>query len=211
MIKDDRRTGAGPRTMDGSTAMGYWGDMLRSMAFFWENQIGRWSKAMELMRQGGYDSSRWLKDFTMSWDEWAALVASPCQWGGMERLVPTFLLVVDGEAEFVGPADAPTPVFLPPGVTTAATDLYQVGSIGPGSGGPTGTHRINASRHVRVQLSPALNRVEISLVDLGRGQGERKSRNIFPGLHVGAAYATEVATRHPLAIIYALVEESTVP
>lgn len=53
--------------------------------------------------------------------------------------------------------------------------------------------------------------MEVTLVDLGRGQSRRTVQGINPGLYVGAVYATEVATRRPVAIIYALIEVSEVP
>jgi hypothetical protein len=107
--------------------------------------------------------------------------------------------------------DAPTSVFLPPGVTTVVTDLHQIGGTATGPGPATGPHSIDASKHVRAQFSPARDRVEVTLVDLGRGQSQRGHRGIRPGLYVGAVYATEVATRRPLAVVFVLVEESTVP
>jgi hypothetical protein len=198
----------GPPPMgDASAALS---DLLKAGTTFWQGQLDRWSSALEQMRKGTYGGSRLLQDVAGTFDAWTLLVASPLQAGaGRERPLPTLLFIVDGDAEFVGPLDAPTSVYLPPGVTTVVTDLYRVGGKG---GHPTAAARsIDASAHVRAQFSAARDRVEVSLVDLGRGQAQRNKRGISPGLYVGAVYATEVATRHPLAVVYALVEESVTP
>jgi hypothetical protein len=211
--KDPRRdVGAQAEAGAASTATDYWSSMLQATTSFWQGQLTRWSSALEQMREGTYDASRGMQDIARTWDAWATLMASPCQTGGPGRQLPTLLFIVDGEAEFVGPQEAPTSVFLPPGVTTVVTDLYRVGGSETARGRQTaGTRSIEASAHVRAQFSPAGDRVEVALVNLGRGQRRRDKQGISPGLYVGAVYATEVATRRPLAVIYALVEESTVP
>ncbi|MDY7232524.1 hypothetical protein [Hyalangium rubrum] len=201
--------------MDASSAATFWNDMFQTNFTFWQSQHSRFFSALDKMREGKYDSAQWMQDVAGSWDAWLTLLASPWQASaGRERQLPTLLFVVDGDAEFIGPTDAPTHVFLPDGVTTRVTDLHPVVGAGIAVRGKSleqGTGNIDANAHIRAQLSPNRDRVEVSLVDLGRGQSRRKTQGIDPGLYVGAVYATEVATRRPLAIIYVLVEESKEP
>lgn len=203
---------AGTPAPDTSTVTHYWTDMLQATSTFWLGQAGRWSRALDQMRSGTYDSSTWMQDMAGAMDEWTQWMATPCQWMPQaERQLPTFLFVVDGDTEFYGPVGAPTAVFLPPDVTMTVTDLYLIGGDGTGGSSAAGTRSINANAHVQAQLSPGGDRVEITLVNLGRGQSRRTVQGINPGLYVGAVYASEVATRRPLAIVYALVEVSEVP
>lgn len=213
MAMENQDSKGGPPPMDASTASRSLSDLLTASTTFWQGQLERWSGALDQMRKGSYDSSHLLQDVVGTFDAWTLLLASPLRMGAStERQLPTLLFIVDGDAEFVGPLDAPTSVFLPPGVTTVATDLYRVGGNGTKGGPDTGeTRGIDAIAHVRAQFSPARDRVEVSLVDLGRGQAQRNTRGISPGLYVGAVYSTEVATRRALAVVYALVEESVTP
>jgi hypothetical protein len=211
MNMDDRDRNMGAPPPAASTFTDYWSNLLRASLPFWERQLDLWADALEQMRKGSYGGSEYLRDVVRTWDGWAALLMTSLQFGGPQRQLPTLLFVVDGDAEFVGPLDAPTSVFLPPGVTTVVTDLYQIGGTRTGGGHASGFHSIDAGKHVRALFSPAMDRVEVTLVDLGRGQSQRGTRGIGPGLYVGAIYATEVATRRPLAVVYVLVEESTVP
>jgi hypothetical protein len=199
-----------PPMGDASAALS---DLLRTGTTFWQGQLDRWASALDQMRKGSYGGSRLLQDVAGTLDSWTLLLAGSFQRGaGTERPLPTLLFIVDGDAEFVGPVDAATSVYLPPGVTTVVTDLYPIGGKGTKGGQQTaGPYTIDASSHVRAQFSPARDRVEVSLVDLGRGQAQRNKRGLSPGLYVGAVSATEVATRHPLALVYALVEESVTP
>jgi hypothetical protein len=165
---------------------------------FWQNQSGRWLGMLQQMREGAYSFPKYLQDVVGMWDSWVSLMAFPFQSSANQtRLLPTLLFVVDGAAETAGPAGAPTSIFVPPGVTPLVTDLYQVG----------GNATIAANNHVRVTLSPAGDRVEVSLVDLGSGKVAREDKKVPPGYYVGAVYATEVATRRPLAVIHARIEE----
>jgi hypothetical protein len=205
MNTNEQEPTVGPQRADASTFTDYWSDLLRASAPFWESQLDLWADALEQLRKGKYGASQYMQDVVKTWDAWAMLLATSLQFGRPQRQLPTLLFVVDGDAEFVGPMDAPTSVFLPPGVTTVVTDLYQIG------GKTTGSRSIDASKHVRAQFSPARDQVEVTLVDLGRGQSQRGSRGIAPGLYVGAVYAMEVATRRPLAVVYVLIEEATVP
>ncbi len=211
MNTNDQASNKGTPTGDASTVTDYWSDLLRASLPVFESQLDLWADALDQMRKGSYGGSQYLRDVVTSWDRWATLLMSSFQMGGPQRQLPTLLFIVDGDAEFVGPMDAPTSVFLPPGVTTVVTDLYRVGSSSKGGGPTAGSHSIDASKHVRAQFSPARDRVGVTLVDLGRGQSQRGNRGIEPGLYVGAVYATEVATRRPLAVVYVLIEESTVP
>jgi hypothetical protein len=206
MNTNEQEPTGGKPPMDASSFTDYWGDLLRASAPFWESQLDLWADALEQMRKGKYGASEYMQDVVKTWDAWAMLLATSLQFGSPQRQLPTLLFVVDGDAEFVGPVDAPTSVFLPPGVTTVVTDLYQIG--GKSTAGP---RSIDASKHVRAQFSPARDRVAVTLVDLGRGQSERGNRGLAPGLYVGAVYATEIATRRPLAVVYVLIEEATVP
>ena len=211
MNMDDRDRNVGTPAADASTFTNSWSDLLRASAPFWQSQLELWTDALDQMRKGSYGGSQYMRDAVRTWDAWTTLMAASLQFGSPQRQLPTLLFIVDGEAEFVGPVDAPTSVFLPPGVTTVVTDLYPIGG-GRTGGGPTAEPQsIDASKHVRAQFSPARDRVEVTLVNLGRGQSQRSNRGIGPGLYVGAIYATEVATRRPLAAVYVLIEESTVP
>jgi hypothetical protein len=211
MNTNEQEPKVGTPPTDASTFTDYWGELLRASAPFWESQLDLWADALKQMRKGTYGSSQYLRDTVKTWDAWAMLLATSLQFGSPQRQLPTLLFVVDGDAEFVGPVDAPTSVFLPPGVTTVVTDLHQIGGNTTGGGPTVGPRSIDASKHVRAQFSPARDRVEVTLVDLGRGQSQRGSRGIAPGLYVGAVYAMEVATRRPLAVVYVLIEEATVP
>ncbi|MFL5345410.1 MAG: hypothetical protein ACJ8AT_11480 [Hyalangium sp.] len=213
MATPPRDSNTGTPAPDAATVTRYWTDMLQGSSTFLLGQVGRWSRALDQMRTGTYAPSSWMQDMTGTLDELTLLIALPFQWmpQSAERQLPTFLFVVDGDTEFVGPMDASTAVFLPPGVTITVTDLYLIGGDGTGGGQAVGKRSINANDHVQAQLSPQSDRVEVTLVDLGRGQSRRTVQGINPGLYVGAVYATEVATRRPLAVIYALVEASEVP
>jgi hypothetical protein len=211
MNPNEQQPPAGKPPVDASTFTNYWSDLLRASAPFWESQLSLWADALEQIRKGQYGASQYLQDVVKTWDAWAMLLATSLQFGSPQRQLPTLLFVVDGDAEFEGPVDAPTSVFLPPGVTTVVTDLYQIGGKSTGGGNIAGPRSIDASKHVRAEFSPARDRVGVTLVDLGRGQSERSNRGIAPGLYVGAVYATEVATRRPLAVVYVLIEETTVP
>lgn len=203
---------AGTPAPDVSTVTRAWSGMLQATSTFWLSQSGRWSRALDQMRSGAYDSSLLMKDMAGTLDEWTVLAATPCQGvSHSERQLPTLLFVVDGDTEFAGPLEAPTALFLPPGVTMTVTDLYLVGGNGTGGSHAVGPRSVDASAHVQAQLSPQGDQVEVTLVDLGRGQSRRTVQGINPGLYVGAVYATEVATRRPVAIIYALIEVSEVP
>jgi len=211
MNTNEQQTHPGKPPTDSTSFTDYWGELLRASAPFWEGQLDLWADALEQMRKGNYGASQYMQDVVKTWDSWAMLLATSMRFGSPQRQLPTLLFVVDGDAEFVGPMDAPTSVFLPPGVTTAVTDLYQIGGKSTGGGSTGGPRSIDASQHVRAQFSPARDQVEVTLVDLGRGQSERSNRGIAPGLYVGAVYAMEVATRRPLAVVYVLIEEATVP
>jgi hypothetical protein len=211
MNSNEQEPKGGTPQADASTFTDYWGDLLRASAPFWESQLDLWADALEQMRVGSYSATQYMRDVVRTWDAWAMLMATSLQFGRPQRNLPTLLFVVDGDAEFVGPVDAPTSVFLPPGVTTVVTDLYQIGGNATGGGQTVGPRSIDAIKHIRAQFSPARDRVEVTLVDLGRGQSERSNRGIASGLYVGAVYAMEVATRRPLAVVYVLIEESRVP
>jgi hypothetical protein len=211
MNTNEQEPPVGKPPTDASTFTDYWGDLLRASAPFWESQLDLWADALEQLRKGSYSATQYMRDVVKTWDAWAMLLATSLQFGSPQRQLPTLLFVVDGDAEFVGPVDAPTSVFLPPGVTTVVTDLYQIGGMSTGGGNTVGPRSIDASKHVRAQFSPARDQVQVTLVDLGRGQSERSNRGIAPGLYVGAVYAMEVATRRPLAVVYVLIEETTVP
>jgi hypothetical protein len=204
--------------IDPAAATAYLSSMAQAASTFFQGQVGRWSQATEQMRQGTYDPPRWAKDMVGTLDDWTAWimvsfqgVSRPQATTTPQRELPTFLFVVDGDVEFVGPMDAPTPFFLPAGVTITMTDLYLIGGDGTGGNPPGVTRSINASAHVQARLSAQGDRVEVNLVDLGRGQSRRTVQGIGPGLYVGAVYAMEVATPRPLAIVYALVKASSVP
>jgi hypothetical protein len=210
-MNTNQEPNVGTQAADTSTVTDYWSDLLRASLPIFESQLDLVADALAQMRKGTYGGAQYLRDVVRTWDGWTTLLMTSLQFGGPQRQLPTLLFIVDGDAEFVGPVDAPTSVFLPPGVTTVVTDLHPIGGMKTGGGPTAGPHSIDASKHVRAQFSPARDRVEVTLVDLGRGQGQRGNRGILPGLYVGAVYATEVATRRPLAVVYVLVEESTVP
>jgi hypothetical protein len=211
MNPTEQQPPVGKPPADASTFTDFWSDLLRASAPFWESQLDLWADALEQIRKGKYGASQYMQDVVKTWDGWAMLLATSLQFGSPQRQLPTLLFVVDSDAEFVGPIDAPTSVFLPPGVTTVVTDLYQIGGKSAGGGNTAGPRTIDAIKHVRAEFSPARDRVSVTLVDLGRGQSERSNRGIGPGLYVGVVYATEVATRRPLAVVYVLIEEPTVP
>lgn len=211
MSTNEQEPKVGTPQADVSTFTDYWGDLLRASAPFWESQLDLWADALEQIRKGKYGSSQYMQDVVKTWDAWAMLLATSLQFGRPQRQLPTLLFVVDGDAEVVGPVNAPTSVFLPPGVTTVVTDLYRIGGNTTGGGNTEEPRSIDASKHVRAQFSPARDQVEVTLVNLGRGKSQRSSRGIAPGLYVGAVYSMEVATRRPLAAVYVLIEETSVP
>lgn len=201
------------RPTDPTTATAFWNDLLIATGAFWQDQILRWSDVLQRMREGQYDATQWFKDAAGTWDAWAELAMMPLQLGSQNaRQLPTLFLVVDGDAEFHEPVDAPLDVFLPPEVTTTTTDLFLIGSdSGAGAGQATGTRKIDARAHVRAELSPGGDRVRVSLVDLGRGEAARRQRGIEPGLYAGAIHATEVAASRPVALLYVLIQKPLVP
>jgi hypothetical protein len=190
-----------------------WSDLLQASLPFFESQLNVLADALAQMqmRKGSYGGSQYIQDVISTWEGWATLVMTSLQFGTTPQGLPALSLIVDGDAELVGPMGTPTSVLLPPGVTTVVTDLHRIGGRATGDGPTAEPQSIDASRHVRAQLSPARDRVEVTLVDLGRGQSERDGRGIVPGLYVGAVYAMEAETRRPLAVLYVLVEESPVP
>lgn len=196
-----------------TTATEFWNDLLIATGSFWQDQVIRWSDTLQRMREGQYDSTQWFKDIAGTWDAWAGLATLPWQLGSQNaRQLPTLFLVVDGDAEFHEPVDAPLDVFLPPEVTTTTTDLFLIGSDSGARAGQTpGVHKIDARAHVRAGLSPGGDRVRVSLVDLGRGEAARKQRGIEPGLYAGAIHATEVAVPRPVALLYVLIQKPSVP
>ena len=145
-----------------------------------------------------------MQDVVKTWDAWAMLLATSLQFGSPQRQLPTLLFVVDGDAEFVGPMDTPTSVFLPPGVTTVMTDLYQIGGNTAGGGPPWDL----AASTPASMSGPSSRRRGIgwrspSLIS-GEARASEAVRASAPGLYVGAVYAMEVATRRPLAVVYVL-------
>jgi hypothetical protein len=206
-------SGVGSQPMDASIATERLNELMKATASYLQDQLGRWSTALQKIREGTYNSNQWFQDLVGMWDAWAQLATVPFQLAsGQSTQFPTLLLVVDGAAEFYPPQDAPANIFLPVGVTTEVTDLYRVGDDAVKGATPAaGNRTISAKDHVRARFSPTRNRVEVSLVDLGKGKSERAKNNIYPGLYAGAVYATEVSARRPLAIVFVLIEESTLP
>src|SRR4051794_13036680 len=91
---------AGTPAPDVSTMTRFWSDMLQATSTFWLSQSGRWSRALDQMRSGAYDSSLLMKDMAGTLDEWTVLAATPCQGvSHSERQLPTLLFVVDGDTE----------------------------------------------------------------------------------------------------------------
>jgi hypothetical protein len=156
---------------------------------FWQNQSTRWLGMLQRMRAGTYDASQFAQDVVSMWDNWAALAAFPVQFGvSQTRQLPTLLFVVDGVAENSGPATAPTPFFVPSGVTIELTDLFQVG----------GTEKIAAKDFIRATLSPTGDRMVLTLIDIDKGKFQS-------GLYVGAVFAPELAARRPLAVVHVFI------
>jgi hypothetical protein len=205
---------SGPPSATGTTtAVHHLDELVKATATFWQGQLGRWTGILQKARAGTYDSTQWIQDVVGMWDAWIDLATIPFQLAaGQAKQLPSLLFVVDGDAEFCPPGDAPTNLFLPPGVTTEVSDLYRVGDDILAVGQPaSGSRTISAQAHVRARLSPEGDRVVVTLVDIGRGKSARELKGIFPGLYVGAVFAREGSERRPLAIICALIEESTLP
>jgi hypothetical protein len=211
-MNTDQDRSVGTAMAAAPTFTDYWSDLLQASLPFFESQLNVLADALAQMqlRQRGYGGTQYLQDVISTWEGWATLVMTSLQFGTTPQQLPALSLIVDGDAELVGPKRTPTSVPVPPGVTTVVTDLHRIGGRTTADCPTEGPHCIDASRHVQAQLSPAGDRMEVTLVDLGRGQGERDSRGIVPGLYVGAVYAMEAETRRPLAIIYVLVEEPPV-
>jgi hypothetical protein len=212
-MNTDQDRNVGTAMTDAPTGTDYWSDLLQASLPFFESQLNLLADALAQMqpRKRSYGGTQYLQDVISTWDGWATLVMTSLQFGATPQHLPTLNFIVDGDAELVGPMGTSTSVSLPPGVTTFVTDLCRIGGRTADSGLTEGPHSIDASRHVRTQLSPAGDRVEVTLVDLGRGQSERDGRGIVPGLYVGAVYAMEAETRRPLAVVYVLVKEPPAP
>ncbi|KFA87728.1 hypothetical protein [Archangium violaceum] len=204
---------AAPSATGTTTAAHRLDEFLKSSTTFVQDQLGRWTGILQKVRAGTYDSKQGLQDAVGMLDAWLDLATVPFQSAtGREKQLPTLLFVVDGDAEFSPPGDAPTHIFLPPGITPEVSDLYRVGDDILAGGPPaSGSRTISAQAHVRARLSPERDRVVVTLVDIGRGKSVREQKGIFPGLYAGAVFAREGSERRPLAIICALVEESTLP
>ncbi len=188
-------------------------EFLKASTLFFQDQLSRWTGILQKVRAGTYDSTQWMQDVVGMLDTWLELAATPFQLtAGQARQLPTLLFVVDGDAEFSPPGDAPTNIFLPPSVTTEVSDLYRAGDDILAGGPPaSGSRTISARAHVRARLAPEGDRVVVTLVDIGRGKSAREQKGIFPGLYLGAVFAREGAERRPLAIICALFETPTLP
>ncbi|MCY1080246.1 hypothetical protein [Archangium lansingense] len=206
-------TTAAPSATGTTTAVRHLDEILKASTTFFADQLGRWTGILQKARAGTYDSAQWIQDTVGMLDSWLDLAAVPFQLAaGQAKQLPTLLFVVDGDAEFSPPGDAPTNIFLPPGVTTEVSDLYRAGDdILAGGPPPLGSRTISAQAHVRARLSLEGDRVVVTLVDIGRGKSVREQKGIFPGFYVGAVFAREGSERRPLAIICALFEEPTLP
>ncbi|HYO74715.1 MAG TPA: hypothetical protein VEU33_52460 [Archangium sp.] len=206
-------TPGAPSATGTTTAVHHLEEFLKASTSFWQDQLGRWTGILQKVREGNYDSTQWMQDAVGMLDSWLGLAAIPFQLAaGQARQLPTLLFVVDGDAEFSPPGDAPTHLFLPFGVTPEVSDLYRVGDDILAGGPPvSGNRTISAQAHVRARLSPEGDRVVVTLVDIGRGKSVREQKGIFPGLYAGAVFAREGSERRPLAIICALFEEPTSP
>jgi len=206
-------SGAPPSATGTTTAVHRLDEFLKAGTTFWQDQLGRWTGILQKVRAGTYDSTQWLQDVVGMWDAVIDLANVPVQVAaGREKQLPTLLFVVDGDAEFCPPGDAPIHLFLPPGVTPEVSDLYRVGDDILAAGPPaSGSRTISARAHVRARLSPEGDRVVVTLVDIGRGRSVREQKGIFPGLYAGAVFVREGSERRPLAIICALIEEPTLP
>lgn len=206
-------SGAPSATTGTTTAVHQLDEVLKASTTFFQDQLGRWTGILQKVRAGTYDSTQWMQDALGMLDDWINLATVPFQLAaGSEKELPTLLFVVDGDAEFSPPGDAPTNIFLPPGVTPEVSDLYRVGDDILAGGPPaSGSRTISSQAHVRARLSPEGDRVVVTLVDIGRGKSVREQRGIFPGLYAGAVFAREGSERRPLAIVCALFEEPTLP
>ncbi|HEX8434321.1 hypothetical protein [Archangium sp.] len=175
--------------MDPALTQDYLNALQAASISFWQNQSTRWLGMLQRMREGTYDASQFAQDAVFMWDNWVSLAAFPVQFGvSQTRQLPTLLFVVDGIAENSGPATAPTPIFVPSGVTIELTDLYRVG----------GNATIAAKDFIRVTLSQTGDRMELTLIDIDKGKFQ-------PGLYVGAVYAPELAARRPLAVVHIFI------
>lgn len=189
-------TGTTPSGPDTTTATEFLNDLMLATTGLMQDQLARWSSIFQQMRQGTYEARQLQMDLVRMWDPWIALATFPFQWWTQySRQLPTMLFIVDEVAETVGPFEAPLNISLPPGVTPAVGDLHQIG----------GNKQFDAS-HIQVELTPEGNQVSVTLVDLGSGRTARAAKGLDPGLYVGPVYATEVATRRPLALVYVFIE-----
>lgn len=206
-------TSGAPSATGTTTAVRHLDEFLKASTTFFQDQLFRWTGILQRVRAGTYDPTQWFQDVVGMWDALLDLSTVPFQLAsGREKQLPSLLFVVDGDAEFCPPGDAPIHLFLPPGVTPEVSDLYRVGDDILAGGPPaSGSRTISAQAHVRARLSPEGDRVVVTLVDIGRGKSVREQKGIFPGLYAGAVFVREGSERRPLAIICALIEEPTLP
>lgn len=190
-----------PRGSTTTAATDFLNGLILATTALMEEQIGRWSRAVQQMRQGTYEAGQFQRDLVQMWDPWIALATFPFRWGTQASTsLPTILFIVDGVAETVGPFKASLNISLEAGVTPRMGDLYPI----------EGTQRFNPA-HIQVELTPEGDQLSVRLVDLGSGETERNTKGLHPGFYVGPVYAVEGATRRPLALVYVLIEEPSQP
>jgi hypothetical protein len=179
-------------------AIQYLNDLLSVTMTVWQpatmRAVGIWQNAL-LCRY--HDPAQVACDVAEMWSEWSQgvlnLAEFPFQWHTRRHLsIPSFVFMVDEAAETTVPQSAPTPINAQ-GLPLFATDLQMI----------SGTHVISED-HVQVELLENGNRVQVTLVNLGEGQGT-PNPVLQVGRYVGAAYALEHPHRLPLALVYLFV------
>jgi hypothetical protein len=189
--------------MGSTTAFQYWNDWVNVAGPLWEDQLARWARMYNAAASRGSHPGEWTRDVADLWNGWissfATLATFPWEWSVRRPMsIPSVMFMVDGAAEATGPQSVPSPIAAA-GLQIAATDLHRVG------GGPA-----VPSEHVFVELTSNGNRVQVTLVNLGK-YATTSGNALANGLYTGAVYAFEGPSRRPLAFVHLHVERSGAP
>jgi hypothetical protein len=175
----------------------YWNDLVSVSMSLMEQQMMRWTGAWQRVALGEETPGGMVRDLAGLWRGWVSMMtgfaAFPAEWSARRLMsTPSLVFTVDQAGQTVQPQSALTAITAS-GLEVGATDLQHVG-----------TPACVPSSSVEVLLLDRGNRVQVTLVNLGRDAGAA-GNNLAPGLYMGVAYAYERPNLRPLALVYLFV------